>query len=102
MERITTQDLERELAVLNGYFGIQDYDRVGRFELENAYGGYKLIRIMTVGGGERDISKRGTKREIYEHLYAINKVIYEFKEYFETQTGFAVDDMVVGNWRRKA
>jgi len=85
MERITTQDLERELAVLNGYFGIQDYDRVGRFDIYSADG-----------------SKRGTKREIYEQLYAINKVIYEFREYFEEQTGFAVDDMVVGNWRRKA
>ena len=80
MERITTQDVERQVNVLNSYFGIQDHDKVGRFELEQSYGGCKLVRIMNEGSGERDMSKRGTKREIYEQLYAINKVIYEFKE----------------------
>lgn len=89
MERITTQDLDRELAVLNGYFGIQDYDRVGRFDIYSADGTHRLVK----NNGSRNISKRGTKREIYEQLYAINKVIYEFKEDFEMQTGFAIDDL---------
>ena len=83
MEKITTQDLERQVEVLNGYFGIRDNEAVGRFQIEYAYGGCQLVRILNEGSGERNMSKRGTKREIYEQLYAINKVIYEFKEDFE-------------------
>ena len=79
MERITTEDIEREVKVLNGYFGIQDSDTEGRFDVDYAYGGCKLVR----NNGSRNISKRGTKRELYEQLYAINKVIYEFKDDFE-------------------
>jgi len=86
-ERITKQDLERQVEVLNGYFGIRDSNAVGRFEIEYAYGDCRLVRILNEGNGERDMSKRGTKREIYEKLYAINKVIYEFKDDF----GIAVD-----------
>ena len=89
MERITTQDLEREVGVLNGYFGIRDNDAPERFAIYSADGTHQLVK----NNGSRNISKRGTKREIYEQLYAINKVIYEFKQDFEEQTGFAVDDL---------
>ena len=82
MERITEQDLERQVEVLNGYFGIRDSNAVGRFQIEYAYGDCRLVRILNEGGGARDISKRGTKREIYQKLYAINNVIYEFKDDF--------------------
>lgn len=82
MERITEQDLERQVNVLNSYFGIQDSNAVGRFQIEYAYGDCRLVRIVNEGDGARDISKRGTKREIYEKLYAINHVIYEFKDDF--------------------
>ena len=34
MERITKQDLERQVNVLNSYFGIQDSKAVGRFQIE--------------------------------------------------------------------
>ena len=82
MERTTEQDLERQVEVLNGYFGIRDSNAVGRFQIEYAYGDCRLVRIVNEGDGARDISKRGTKREIYEKLYAINHVIYEFKDDF--------------------
>ena len=85
MERITKQELERQVSVLNSYFGIQDSKAVGRFQIEYAYGDCQLVRIVNQGGGERNISKRGTKREIYEKLYAINNVIYEFKQDFEIE-----------------
>lgn len=68
MERITKQDLERQVSVLNSYFGIQDSKAVGRFQIEYAYGDCQLVRIVNQGGGERNISKRGTKREIYENF----------------------------------
>tara|TARA_Y100001970_G_C14125551_1_gene798743 strand:- start:34 stop:288 length:255 start_codon:yes stop_codon:yes gene_type:complete len=80
MERITKQDLERQVEVLNGYFGIRDNNAVGRFQIEYAYGDCRLVRIINAGDGERNMSKRGTKREIYEKLYAINNVIYQFKD----------------------
>ena len=85
MERITKQDLERQVSVLNSYFGIQDSKAVGRFQIEFAYSDCQLVRIVNKGGGERIISNSGTKREIYEKLYAINNVIYEFKQDFEIE-----------------
>ncbi len=36
----------------------------GNYHLDQAYGGYRLVR-MCEGGGVRDISPRGTKRETY-------------------------------------
>ena len=78
-ERITMKHLEFQLRILNEHFGIKDpkWNTVGHFYVEQAYGGYRLVRVMNEGGGERDISKRGTKREIYEQLYSINKVLRE-------------------------
>ena len=84
MERITKQDLEHQIKVLNGHFGIRDwsYNTAGHFHIEYAYGDCRLVRVVNEGGGARDISKRGTKREIYEKLYAINNVMHEFKDDF--------------------
>tara|TARA_R100000329_G_scaffold27716_2_gene25805 strand:- start:1202 stop:1459 length:258 start_codon:yes stop_codon:yes gene_type:complete len=81
MERITMKHLEYQLRILNSYFGIEgtEWNTVGRYYVEQAYGGYRLVRIVNEGGGERDISKRGTKREIYEQLYSINRILGELK-----------------------
>jgi hypothetical protein len=83
MERITMKHLDRQIKILNGYFGIDewDYRTAGHFYVECAYGGYRLVRTVNEGGGCRDISiRRGTKREIYEQLYAMNNVLLELKE----------------------
>jgi hypothetical protein len=48
--------------------GLQSND--GTFVLDWAYGGVRLSR-MCAGGGERDISGRGTVRECYTYISAM-------------------------------
>ena len=76
-ERITMKHIEFQLQALNGYFGIKDakWDTVGHFYVDQSNGGYRLVRVINEGGGCTDISFRGTKREIYDSLYAINNVL---------------------------
>jgi hypothetical protein len=50
----------------NGYL----QSNAGTFVLDWAYGGVRLSR-MTAGGGERDISPRGTTRECYAYVSAM-------------------------------
>ena len=50
----------------NGYL----QSNAGTFVLDWAYGGVRLSR-MAAGGGERDISPRGTTRECYTYLSAM-------------------------------
>ena len=74
-ERVTNKHLEFELNSLNEYYGIHGigWDTPGIFVVQAANGGYQLQR--NIGGGFTNISKRGTKREIYDQLCAINKVL---------------------------
>ena len=83
MERITLRHLEHQLRILNGHFGIYepDWDTVGHFTVSFAYGGCQIERIINSEGGVRDISLRGSKREVYEQLRSINKVLQEFADY---------------------
>ena len=84
MQRTTMKDLDRQIKILNAYFGIHewDYSTPGHFYVECAYGGYRLVRTVNEGGGCKDISiRRGTKREIYEQLYAINNVLDEVRKW---------------------
>lgn len=78
--RISKQDLELQIEVLNSYFGIHKWDHktAGHFYVEFAYGGCRLVRVINEGGGETNMSiRRGTKREIYLELYAINNVLQQ-------------------------
>jgi hypothetical protein len=82
MDRITMKRLQSIVALINStldmppkpYADKRD-DRgglvanAGNYHLDCAYGGYKLVR-MCPGGGERDISPRGTKRETYDYCRA--------------------------------
>jgi hypothetical protein len=80
-DRITKNTLRRIVADLNLQFG-QDAeawhrDESGKFSatpgvfvLDCAYGGYRLSRITSEGGGERDITPRGTARETYDQIRA--------------------------------
>ena len=43
---------------------------VGTYVLDWCYGGVRLSQLCTEGGGERDITTRGTKRETYERMHA--------------------------------
>ncbi len=65
---ITYQTLRGNLAV--AAYIIQS--NTGTFVLDCAYGGYRLGRICNEGGGEHDLTARGTARETY---YAIGAYI---------------------------
>ena len=45
---------------------------IGNYHLSSAYGGYKLHRMCTLGGGIRDISNSGymSKRALYDIMHA--------------------------------
>ena len=43
---------------------------VGTYVLDWAYGGVRLSQLTNEGGGERDITGRGTKRETYYRMHA--------------------------------
>ena len=90
-QRITKNTLYSRIKTLNALFGysqrayaqdsLGNYSRsengglvanANTFILDCAYGGYRLCQ-MCKGGGERDITPRGTARETYD---CINAFIY--------------------------
>ena len=77
MDRITMKHLESIVGRINSVldmpetpYAAQRDERgglvanAGNYHLDCAYGGYRLVRVCQ-GGGTRDISPRGTKRETY-------------------------------------
>lgn len=97
MERITKKTLRLTVALLNREMGLPTSAwltptgsgcraNVGVFVLDCAYGGYRLGRIVTEGGGQSDISPRGTARETHDYIMAMIKGIRlarnEDHEYF--------------------
>jgi hypothetical protein len=84
-ERITKAQLRAQLDYLNYLFGYprEPYaetrdargglvTNVGTFTLDCAYGGYRLCQ-MCEGGGERDLTNRGSARETYDAIRAVIK-----------------------------
>ena len=82
MNRITQTQLESAVALINRTLGMPETPyatqrdekgglvaNAGNYHLDIAYGGYSLVR-MCEGGGTRDISPRGTKRETYDFCRA--------------------------------
>ena len=43
---------------------------VGTYVLDFAYGGVRLCQITSDGGAQRDVTGRGTKREVYNLMHA--------------------------------
>jgi hypothetical protein len=81
IERITKNRLRGIVSRLNEQFGqpVDAWTRdesgnlratPGVFVLDCAYGGYRLSRVISEGGGERDITPRGTARETYDNIRA--------------------------------
>ena len=78
--RITITDLRRTVKALNrvtGYpedgmaEGATSYQTVpGAFALDAAYGGYRLVRYVSEGGAERDITGRDTARNTYNAIHS--------------------------------
>jgi|TARA_R100000482_G_C5042163_1_gene108840 hypothetical protein len=79
--RITKENLQNVLDRINQATGhkleawTQDETgryraNVGTYVLDWAYGGVALSQLTNEGGGERDITGRGTKRETYYRMHA--------------------------------
>ena len=79
--RITKQQLQNLLDRINEATGhtleswTQDENgrfraNVGTYVLDWAYCGVALSQLTNEGGGERDITGRGTKRETYYRMHA--------------------------------
>jgi hypothetical protein len=80
-QRITKKDLYAQIELLNQTFGYRTeawtkgldgryYANPNTYVLDCAYGGYRLGQLCNEGGGERDISPRGTARETYYWIKA--------------------------------
>jgi|TARA_B100000902_G_scaffold131371_1_gene130224 hypothetical protein len=84
MERITNKHIDHQVQILNSCFGIEnaEWNTVGRFYVEGANGGFRLVRVVSESGAETDISKRGTKREVYEQLRVLNEGLRLFQTEF--------------------
>jgi len=79
--RITKRNLENVLSRINAQSGAaaeawtQNSDgvwraNVGTYVLDYAYGGVRLGQLCNESGGQRDITVRGTKREVYHMMHA--------------------------------
>ena len=86
--RYTQRDVDSAVRGLNRVAGFTEedinrpiYERrdddsggamVGRYYVEGAYGGWKLVQITNAGGGTRDVLSVGytTKRELYHLTHA--------------------------------
>ena len=86
--RYTKEDIESAVRGLNRVAGFtaEEIDRplwerrengdnvamVGRYYVEGAYGGWKLVQVLNAGGGVRDVLSAGytTKRELYHLVHA--------------------------------
>ena len=67
--RVTTKDLNGCIDLLRRCTG-------GDFELDVAYGGYRLV----CDGGSRDVSKRTTKRELYDSIHMTLNVLDQLEK----------------------
>ena len=85
MSRTTMKQLQNAVQMLNIETGspLTAYSRVngrlvlnpGWYGIDQAYGGYRLVR-MCEGGGERDIQpQRGTKTECYNAIQVALNVL---------------------------
>ena len=68
-DRITESDLDRAVSILSDLSGYE-------YGINKAYGGYKLVSK----DGSVEISKRGTRREIYNQIRVAIEVIANNKE----------------------
>lgn len=92
MTRITKKDLYQQVELLNQTFGYRTeawskgldgryHANPNTFVLDCAYGGYRLSQMCNSGGGERDISPRGTARETYDWIRAFMEGVNAWHQY---------------------
>jgi hypothetical protein len=70
MGRVTKKDLYAQIEWLNKQFNVED-GAVGSYQLDCAYGGYRLVKLANSGGGQSDVQYyRGTARETMNFIRA--------------------------------
>ena len=90
-QRITKEALYSRIDLLNDMFGYSKeawtknpdgryYANPTTYVLDCANGGYRLSQLCNTGGGERDISPRGTARETYDWINAFIAGVNKAKE----------------------
>ena len=89
--RITLTDIRMELIELNLKCGYRLVEanwnptkrkltwNIGTYYLNKNAVGYQIEQVASENGGDRDISFRGTKKEIYHCLKVVNEVLYQNK-----------------------
>ena len=73
MERTTQAQLESLVDRINDIKGLKDvqYNTVGGYLLDGAYGGWKLVKVTNESGGQTDItSGYAPKKELYYQIRA--------------------------------
>lgn len=71
MNRVTKKDLYAQIEWLNKQFNVEE-GAVGSYQLDCAYGGYRLTKLVNESGGQSDISPRGTARETMNYIWAFS------------------------------
>ena len=72
MDRVTKKDLYAQIEWLNKQFNVED-GAVGSYQLDCAYGGYRLVKLANSGGGQSDVQHyRGTARETMNFIRAFS------------------------------
>jgi hypothetical protein len=73
--RITRNILKKKIQFINEYMGneVNAYNtdgtaNIGTLVLVSNIGGYQVNRIVNEGGGEHEITGRGTAREVFDQL----------------------------------
>ncbi len=79
MTRVTAKQLDGAMEWLNQYLElpvrswVDGKAQIGNLHLDGAYGGWRIVQHMTDGGGIREISPRGSRREIFDYAHAMLK-----------------------------
>ena len=72
MDRVTKKDLYAQIEWLNKQFHVED-GAVGSYQLDCAYGGYRLVKLANSFGGQSDVQYyRGTARETMNFIRAFS------------------------------
>ncbi len=69
-QRITEAMLEVRVQHMNEELGFTfiEWDTIGSFQTDYAYGGVSIVRITSSGGACTTIIPRGTKKEVFNRL----------------------------------
>ena len=90
-QRISEKQLSSRVASLNRMYGFKGhryvYNKTTRrkrsvgsgFDIDYAYGGARLV-FITKSGGYKDVSLRGSKREVYDYIGAMMNALRYWKE----------------------